>query len=623
MSVSYIKNAFARSRWALWFALGNALLCALISLRFLAPIDFNANLISIAYVASYWVAHFSVLGLGAWLVALLPLAFLLPVAALYRFLGVVLFFVVQFVLLIDTFVFLHYRFHINRFILDLIINDTEGQIFAFSSNAWFMAAVFAALLLVAELLFAQWLWRRIESRARFAFSRPLAIVCLTITLAAHVGHIWADANAYQPVTNYNKLLPLSHPTTSYKLMTKYGLADPEAYAKRDSMKVENVANSLNYPLAPLKCQPQETPLNVLLIVIDSWRADALAADVTPHLAAFAEKSNRFQQHFSGSNSTRAGIFSLFYGLPGHYWLAMKDSQTPPVLIRELLNQDYQFGVFTSARLDNPRFNQTVFQPIKNLRLDSPGNETWERDVNLTRDWQAWFSSERDQERPFFGFLFYDSPHGFSFPSDYPKPFEPSWEQVNQMLLTDDFDATPFFNRYRNAVHFTDSLVAQVLEQLEEQGHLDDTVIIITGDHGEEFNDNKRGFWGHNGNFSPVQVQVPMLVSWPGRSDLQKQDYWTSHYDVAPTLLQDLLGCSGDPADYGIGTNLYTRQGRRDWLLVASYSRYAILEKDRITEIDAVGNYSIYDHTYTPFRDVELRYEAMLEAVDQIRRFSGK
>ena len=623
MATPYLKNSLLRGRWALWFALANALLSALISLRFLAPIDFNGNVVSVTYVASYWVAHFSVLGMGAWLVGLLPLAFLLPQSALYRSLMAVLLFLVQFVLLIDTFVFLHYRFHFNRFILDLIINDTEGQIFTFSTNVWLLAGVFALTLLAVELAFSQWLWKRIRSRQKFAFSRSLFIFCLMVTLTVHVGHVWADANAYQAVTNYSKMLPLSHPTTAYKMMKKYGFADPEAYAQRDSMKVENGTNTLKYPNAPLLCQPEDRPLNVVLIVIDSWRADTLAADVTPHIFDFAGGGSHFQKHFSGSNSTRAGIFSLFYGLPGHYWLAMKDSQTPPVLVTELLKQRYQFGVFASARLDNPRFNQTVFKPISDLRLNSPGKKTWERDANLTRDWLQWFTNERDPNRPFFGFLFYDSPHGFSFPPDYSKPFEPSWEQVNQMLLTDDFDATPFFNRYKNAVHYTDSLVAQVLKQLKETGHLDDTVILITGDHGEEFNDNKQGFWGHNGNFSPVQVQVPMVVYWPERAGLQTYDHLTSHYDVAPTLLQDVLGCSADPVGYSVGSNLYSEQGRHNWLLVASYSRYAILENERITEVDALGNFSVYDQTYSPLPEGTLNHEVMLKAVQDTTRFFHK
>jgi membrane-anchored protein YejM (alkaline phosphatase superfamily) len=39
-------------------------------------------------------------------------------------------------------------------------------------------------------------------------------------------------------------------------------------------------------------------------------------------------------------------------------------------------------------------------------------------------------------------------------------------------------------------------------------------VIVTSDHGEEFNDTGKNYWGHNGNFSPYQVAVPLLVRGP-------------------------------------------------------------------------------------------------------------
>lgn len=620
MIAHYVSRVRLQARWALWFALINALVAGLISMRLLASTDFNANPISMAFVASNWIAHFSTLGFASWLLVLLPLAILLPLAGIYRAIALLLFFVVQFLLLIDTFVYLQYRFHINGFIVDLILNDREGQIFSFSAMAWAMAAAMALLLLAAEVVIARWLWGKVSRVGKFRFSRRLAFFCVAVTLASHLMHIWADANAYQPITGYSKLLPLAHSTTSYRMMAKNGWADPEAYNNRSMLKNVIGNSGLDYPQAPLQCERADKPLNILLIAIDSWRADTLTAAAAPNMHAFAASSSRFDQHFSGSNSTRAGIFSLFYGLPGQYWQTMKDTQTAPVLIQELLRQEYQMGIFSSAKLDSPRFNQTVFQPIENLRNGSQGSAPHERDAQLTQDWQQWFDNDRDQSKPFFGFLFYDSPHGVSFPDNYPKPFEPSWENVNQMLLNDSFDAVPYFNRYKNAVHYTDSLIGEVLSKLKASGHLEDTLVLITGDHGEEFNDNGKGFWGHNGNFSPVQVQVPLVVHWPGKSSQKIYSQMTSHYDLPPTLLTQVLGCLNPATDYSIGGDLYRSDSGQDWLLAASYSRYAIVEPERITEIDPLGNVAIYDRNYNPLENAELDYDIMLQAVNETTRF---
>ena len=47
----------------------------------------------------------------------------------------------------------------------------------------------------------------------------------------------------------------------------------------------------------------------------------------------------------------------------------------------------------------------------------------------------------------------------------------------------------------------DDLIGKVINQLKNKGLLENTIIIITGDHGQEFNDNKKGYWEHGGNFS--------------------------------------------------------------------------------------------------------------------------
>ncbi|WP_306686870.1 sulfatase-like hydrolase/transferase [Candidatus Coxiella mudrowiae] len=60
-----------------------------------------------------------------------------------------------------------------------------------------------------------------------------------------------------------------------------------------------------------------------------------------------------------------------------------------------------------------------------------------------------------------------------------------------MLLT----RYPYLNRYRNAAHFDDALVGQVLQALKGHQLLKNTIVIITADHGEEFNENHQNYWG--------------------------------------------------------------------------------------------------------------------------------
>ncbi|TOO18958.1 sulfatase-like hydrolase/transferase, partial [Vibrio parahaemolyticus] len=85
---------------------------------------------------------------------------------------------------------------------------------------------------------------------------------------------------------------------------------------------------------------------------------------------------------------------------------------------------------------------------------------------------------------------------------------------------------------------------KVLDTLEKNGDLERTLVIITGDHGQEMNDNRLNFWGHNSNFTNAQVRVPFAIFGPGIDN--KAMYWkanqfSSHEDVAPTIMQQYLG----------------------------------------------------------------------------------
>jgi hypothetical protein len=50
-----------------------------------------------------------------------------------------------------------------------------------------------------------------------------------------------------------------------------------------------------------------------------------------------------------------------------------------------------------------------------------------------------------------------------------------------------------------------------LDLLDKYDIDDNTIVIITADHGQEFNENKLNFWGHNGNFTKYQTQVPLII----------------------------------------------------------------------------------------------------------------
>jgi membrane-anchored protein YejM (alkaline phosphatase superfamily) len=117
-------------------------------------------------------------------------------------------------------------------------------------------------------------------------------------------------------------------------------------------------------------------VNVLLIVIDAMRADALVPDIAPSLAGLASGAVRFDRHYSGGNSSRTGMFSLFYGLPPTYWEAFARVGRPPVLMDMFAKRGYQFGIFSSTPVYRAvGLDRTALARVPNLRVKTVGGPT--------------------------------------------------------------------------------------------------------------------------------------------------------------------------------------------------------------------------------------------------------
>lgn len=565
--------------WLFRFVVVMMPLVWLVGLRYLPWMTVDGVLPPV-YVALLFLGHFSLFPL----LALLPLLLLVRLpAALFRGLAVAMGTLLLVALLVDTLVYALYRFHMNSFVLEMVLLSGTDT-FSLAFWTWVAAAAGLLVLVAITWLAGRWLAPRLPASL---VRRSLAVVALALVLV-HGIHAWADARYEARITDLSRHVPLYFGATGKRLFVDLGLADPEL--QRDRLRV-NRSSSLQYPQQPLQCEAGSN-LNVLVVLVDALRADTLTPRWTPHMAAFAERASRFERHFSGGNSTLAGVFSLFYGLPSNYWDAFYGAQRPPVLVERLQQTGYQMQILSSATLISPAFDRTVFAGVDGIRLRTPGKAMWQKDRRITDDWLAFTAARQANDAPFFGFLFYSAVHAYGPPPDYPR-FEPFWDEINHLKLSRELDPEPYFNVYRTAAHYVDSLVGEVLADLEQRGLLDSTLVILSSDHGEEFNDNGLGFWGHGSNFSDVQLQVPMVVHWPGR-EARRVDHRTSHFDVPVTLMEELLGCAATPAaSYASGHNLY-RPGGRELLITGSYANYAAVTDQHIVVSYPTGGHDVLD-----------------------------
>ncbi|MGQ7957624.1 sulfatase-like hydrolase/transferase [Pseudomonas sp. SP16.1] len=506
-----------------------------------------------------------------------------------------------------------YGFHLNGFVWNIL--TTPGGIAALGSSESSQngfALVAAAIVLGQALLrllagvLSRWPGRL--PTPRWLWVLPLFLLA---TLGERVSYGVSHFYGYSPVLEIAQRVPFYQPLTMRRFLEqRLGLQRPQR------LELENVAlqGQLNYPKAPLRLEKPDKPLNLVWLVAESWRADSLNPRVMPQTSAFAGRAQRFDSHFSGGNGTRIGMFSQFYGLPANLWFPVLDARIGSPLIDVLQRQDYQMRLFTSAKFSYPEFDKTLFVKVPPAQMQAyDQGPTWQRDRKNVDDLLQ-FIDQRNPARPFMTFMFFESPHAnYDFPAE--SVIEPDYLadfSYASMNLERDIDG--IYKRYLNAVHHLDGQIARVIEHLERRGMLDDTLIVLTGDHGEEFMDNGR--WGHNSTFVDAQLRVPLVLWVPGR-DARQTSLRTSHVDLLPTLLP-LLGVRNPAHDYSIGQSLFSPSAPR--LLVAGdWDRLAFLgEKHKVVLPFTSGSFTALQASRADDRRLPDAGAVLQRALPQIR-----
>jgi hypothetical protein len=586
-------------RWAGWFAAVNAGALAVIGLRYLWLYVRLSPSVAWVYAVLAYVGHMSALAGLPLLVLLVPVILLIPHARLVVVIGVAVASAVASFLLLDSLVFAENRYHLAILTLSLLAPQT----FAFL-GIYFVVGV------VIESMLAAWIWARTATPPRRRLGRYVALALVGCFVAGNLMHAWGEARYQVAVTAFTRYLPLYHPLKDTKVQLRLGLID-RAQAREHGVMAAlgRSAGELNYPLAPLRCEPLKPLPNVLMVVIDAMRADALNPTIAPRISRLAQEGVRFDAHYSGGNASRTGMFSLFYGLPATYWDAFAAFARPPLLMDLFRQHGYQLGIFASSPLDRIGLDRTVLARVPNLRLGTasirPGSSG--RDRTLTEEWYAWLD-RRDPSRRFFGLLFYNAVVAMEPPDGYPAVVPVPAGGATQARL---------YAQYQNAVHFVDGLVGGVLDDLERRKLLAQTVVLVTADHGMEFDENGEGFTGHATSYSSYQMHIPLVLRWPGHAPAVVTRR-TSHNDVAPTLLDGLFGCANPPSDYASGRSLFG-EGQWDWLVAASYNEFALIEPERVT-IVYPASYEVRDRGYHLVRSQRPPRDSLFAAQREMSRF---
>jgi len=376
--------------------------------------------------------------------------------------------------------------------------------------------------------------------------------------------------------------------------------------------LDTADGQLNYPLNPLNCKAADASLpNIVIILIDALRPDSIDPELTPTLAAFRADGLRFSQQYSGGNSSRMGLFSMFYGLPSTYWQAFYDVQRAPVLMDEIKARQYDVGLFSAVGFGSPALiDRTAFAGWPDLAEKRDDLSGTDRNKVATADWLRWLG-QQSGDRPIFGFVYYDPPAD-------DMTTDPSEPLPMDDRFTHNDKARKLWRQYRLAIRMLDGEVQTVLDSLRERNLLDDTIVIVTSDHGYEFDDNGIGHYGHASNFSKVQLHATLMMHWPGKS-ARAIDYRTMHHDLPVTLLQDVFGCENPPSDYSVGRNLFSGESW-NWMMAGSYTSHAIVEPGRVIVSHPGGFVEVMGSDYRPAQDKTLNAQLIQDSLEAQRRF---
>ena len=277
--------------------------------------------------------------------------------------------------------------------------------------------------------------------------------------------------------------------------------------------------------------------NVVLVTIDTMRADRVSPALTPWIEALAYQGIRFTNARSNVPLTLPAHASLMTGLlPPRHGVRLngvhrlgKDTKT---LGRVLQSAGYRTGAFIGAYVLDSRFG--LDQGFDTYDDEIPKGESVTGSLDADRRGDvvaaratAWLRSLRADDRPFFLWMHLYDPHA---------PYTPPAEWL----------ARAHGQAYDGEVAFADAQVGALLDALQATGRRERTLTIVAGDHGESLGEH--GEASHGMLVYDAALRVPLVLAATGLPAATR-DEPVSLVDVVPTVL-GLLGLGASPASDG-------------------------------------------------------------------------
>lgn len=318
--------------------------------------------------------------------------------------------------------------------------------------------------------------------------------------------------------------------------------DAQTFAWLVSLRPQIARKIERYRSLQVTSAPKRKP-DVLLVICDALRHDAFSPLDSPNIAEYQARSLVSQFHLSSGHESNEGFFGLLFGLDFTFH-AIGDKSLRPALPRLLSQAGYRTVFLAVSFLEfqdmTNYINEDCFDRVEIGQYDTSRmgnaelNNVYDGDRRFVEKASDMFAAPH---QPLFMILYlYSTHHDYRVPKDE-QVFTPTFPDARMPFPPwRGEDSVRARNRYRNAVHYLDKILAPLLS--------DDRITLISGDHGESLGED--GLWFHATAMSHIQMRTPLVLHIPGGKPGILHEP-TSHLDVLPTLL-DAIGIQlNDPA----------------------------------------------------------------------------
>jgi arylsulfatase len=301
---------------------------------------------------------------------------------------------------------------------------------------------------------------------------------------------------------------------------------------------------------------------VILILVDTLRADHLGAYgyekvVSPYIDAFARNATIYENAIVQAPLTIPSVLQI---MTSKYLQDEQISDQDPTLAEILQQHGYE----TAAVVENANFEHDrrahgllrgfdVFYRNGVLDRKELRQQHWKTDTaadSITAQ-AIRYLRRRVPDRPLFLWLHYFDPH-----DPYMPPFADDMESLSvetKSGITGDIRSSPLRQRqnasgfhlpeedrqhlirlYDAEIRYVDQSIGELLSFLEGNGSFDESMIVLSSDHGESFGEH--GMWMHGSSLYDSEIHVPLIVKFPGQRVGKRVKEPAQALDILPTIL---------------------------------------------------------------------------------------